>query len=403
MSHIGWEFDGLSGQIKWFGVPISHFGRLLIVDSIHGDDTYAIPYKTPFQTIEAAISASTSGDSIWLMPGQHYCSNGVVLPSGVSIRGFNLSNTSIQVLNATSDTTLLTMGINTRVEDVTLKLTSQLHVNLTGILFPSGTAGTSKVRTLVLDVDNQNAGTAGTSNCYGIKVDDSGASAPENNALRACTIRVTSTGQGKKASIYSTGSSVFSGRDVNLVTRKVTGGTGEYFGIETNNASSEITLSVSQIDSPDGADISQTQGAITLISCHLRNSTANGKSFKAIPSLPIFTYCCDGKMPKGTKYWKPGTSIPSSVPSHAHVHQKSLIKGMHIAVTIPPGVGNSDTWIVQRNNVDTALTITLSDLETSKSRTDVSVTLEEGDLLSLKSTTGAATNTEDPLITFDMY
>jgi hypothetical protein len=113
-------------------------GNVLRVDAINGNDSTASVNGPPYLTVDAAIAAATSGTTIWVHSGTYTLAAPITLPEGVCLRGQNVQTTTIQY-TATANTTLLTMGENTRVEDVTLKLTSAGHYTLQGFVFPGNT------------------------------------------------------------------------------------------------------------------------------------------------------------------------------------------------------------------------------------------------------------------------
>jgi hypothetical protein len=217
-------------------------GNVLRVD-IYGDDTAAnaaAPYFTvPFRTVQAAVAKATSGTTVWVLPGTHDLTAGVVLPNGICLRGMNVQTTVIRLTGVTADTTLLTMGESCRVEDVTLSLTSTGHHTLKGIVFPGSSNVTSKLRTSVLTVDNSTASTGGSSNVYGIYTTGNGtlgAASFSFNSLKGSTINVLSNGGGTKRGVLVASDCIVTTRDLNVYVAAPTdaASTGSYVGIEVN-------------------------------------------------------------------------------------------------------------------------------------------------------------------------
>lgn len=165
-----------------------------------GNDSTAFIGGNPFKTINGAITAinttGATGITIFVFPGIY--DEKVVIPNGNSLRGISLWTVIIRQQNATSNTTVLTMGENTRVEDITVLGTSSIHVDLTGIAFPGTTSQTSRLRTAVITVDNSTASTSGTSNVYGIHSFGTGIPDESISTVRATTITVKSAGLGNK-------------------------------------------------------------------------------------------------------------------------------------------------------------------------------------------------------------
>src|SRR3990172_2522452 len=146
-------------------------GNTVFVDSVNGNDTTGQrgDFTKPFLTVAAGLAAAQSGDQVSVLSGTYNLAAGITIPDGVSLRGSGTSSCIIQMLGVGGATTLVTMGDNTRLEGVTLNLTSSGHHTLTGVLFGGTSNATAKLRTLVINVDNSAAG-AGTSNINGVFV-----------------------------------------------------------------------------------------------------------------------------------------------------------------------------------------------------------------------------------------
>ena len=226
----------LPGSLSGF-----YMGNVARVDAINGTSGGVIG-GAPFQKIEEAIAAigSTTGITIWVLPGTYTLPSGIILPAYTALRGLNVQTCIIQMTNVTQDTTLLTMGSPSRVEDLTLRLTSQGHYTLKGIVFGGTTATDGKLRTCVLTVDNSSASSVGTSNVYGVECNGSGTLGPGSfsfNALKGSTINVYSNGGGNKRGVLVSASNVVSSRDLNVYVAKPTdtASLGSYVGVETND------------------------------------------------------------------------------------------------------------------------------------------------------------------------
>ena len=214
------------------------------MDKIHGDDAVALISGRPYATIEGAINGTSQfikiDFTIWVLSGIHDINTGIIIPSGLSIRGISLERTTIQMINVTSNTTLITMGENTSIEDLTLKLTSTEHWNLTGIEFPGTTSVTGKINNCVITVDNSNAPSNGTSDVNAVLASGTGTLGSASfsfNSLKACTLNVYSNGAGKKRGILVNGPNVMSTRDINIYVANPMddASTGSYVGVETDD------------------------------------------------------------------------------------------------------------------------------------------------------------------------
>jgi hypothetical protein len=166
------------------------------------------------------------------------------------MRGLNTQTVRI-VMNGSNPggtVTLLTMGENTRVEDMTLTLnSSNATTNLVGIHLPGTTSVTSKLRTTVVTVDNSGVPVGSTTNVYGVLSDGTGALNAGTfsfNTLKGSTLNVYSNGAGNKFGIYqpNTNANQLSTRDFNLYVRAPIDPTslGRYVGIYTDNNNSQV-------------------------------------------------------------------------------------------------------------------------------------------------------------------
>jgi hypothetical protein len=220
-------------------------GNVARVDAVYGNDGTGEIGGLPFLTIEAAITAigASTGITIWVFPGTYDLGAGITIPDGCSMRGLNVQTCIIQILDATADTTLVTMGTSTRVEDLTFKLTSLNHHTLKGIVFGGTTTQDAKLRTCVLTVDNSQAPVGGSSDVYGVECNGAGLIGPSSfsfNSLKGSTVNVLSNGGGKKRGVLVSTSNVVTSRDFNIYVAAPpdTASTGSYIGVETNDPSS---------------------------------------------------------------------------------------------------------------------------------------------------------------------
>jgi Major tropism determinant N-terminal domain len=233
-------------DLSYIGGSVYQMGKVARVDSVNGyPSNIASIGGLPFLRVEDAVAAigSMTGVTIWVLPGTYTLPSGIILPPQTALRGLNVQTCIIQMTNVTQDTTLLTMGSPSRVEDLTLRLTSQGHYTLKGIVFGETTATDGKLRTCVLTVDNSSASSGGTSNVYGIECNGSGTLGPGSfsfNALKGSTINVYSNGGGNKRGVLVSASNVVSTRDLNVYVAKPTdtASLGSYVGVETNDPSS---------------------------------------------------------------------------------------------------------------------------------------------------------------------
>ena len=237
-------------------------GNCIDVDLTYGDDATGAVGRGPFRTITGAIdhinAFALTGTLIRVMPGVHNLTHEITIPATTAIRGASIQTTTIQMLNVTGSTTLVTMGSNTRLEDVNIKLTSTQECDLIGIRCPTDTGTTSKLRTAVVTVDNSSVHVTSSTNVYAVMTDGTTTSRDDAfsfNFARAITFNVLSNGSGSKAVLFQPTSSSgnhISLRDVNMYVAKPTDLTsvGTYVGILTNDEQSLVIVRSTSISSP---------------------------------------------------------------------------------------------------------------------------------------------------------
>jgi hypothetical protein len=238
------------------GLSSVRFGNVLIVDSVNGNDGSGAVNGNPFLTVTGAINYinthSLTGVTVWIMPGTYALSSGITVPDTCSLRGLSLQTTKLTLTasNPGGTVTMLTMGENTRVEDLSLTLTStNSTTSLVGIALPGNTSVTSKVRTCVITVDNSTLTATDTTNVYGIYTIGSGVLSSATfsfNFIKGSTLNVKSNGIGNKFGLYMPDgvgyANQLSTRDFNIYVAPPTtsSSTGLYVGVYTDNADSQV-------------------------------------------------------------------------------------------------------------------------------------------------------------------
>jgi len=374
-------------------------GKTLVVDSVYGSDTSgtANRYGYPFATIAGAMGQVSSGETIFVRPGTY--TETVTMCNNIALRGANVQTVTVTRTGVTSNVTLLTMGSNCRVEDMTFTLTSASNVNLTGIDWPSGTPLTSKLRTAVVNVVS---GGTGSNTIVGmLSAGSSATSYSASDAVRSCTIGVDASSSGPIRGLYVTGSNWFASRDTNYNIR----GTGaNIVGVETTNAGSYASLKHSTVRGGDhlaqplNHDINRTAGEILLGSTDLVNNSANGNGFSITTEAAITQYGITGNVQNGTTYYLvPGYSTVNQLPTSRFpipvTQNMIMFSGTFQSGEAVP-VGQSVKLSVYKNDAITDLSMTLVAGQTLASNTTQSVDFTRGDLLDIRLVpSGGAMNT----------
>jgi hypothetical protein len=261
--YSGYNFPGFTGGVIPGGSALPHMGNVIIVDQINGNDATGAVNALPFQTVNAAMTylagivLPAGGVTVWIMPGTYVLTSGITVRDTCSLRGLSLQTTRLtwaaSVPGGTA--TMLTMGENTRVEDLSLTLTStNATTNLVGVATPGTSSVTSKVRTAVITVDNSGLAVGTTTNVYGVYcngVGVAGAATFSFNCLKSLTANVKSNGGGNKYGIYMPASSAsqISTRDINVYVTAPTDATstGLYVGVYTDNQNSQVQIRTTSI------------------------------------------------------------------------------------------------------------------------------------------------------------
>jgi hypothetical protein len=426
-------------------------GNALVVDGVNGNDSSASVGGLPYKTVDAAISVATSGMHIWVLPGIYNLRAGITIPTGVSIRGSSLQTCILQMTNVIANTTLVTMGESTRMEDLTLTLTSSGHYTLTGIALPGTTSQTSKVRTCVLTVRNSTASVGGTSAVTGVLASGTGALSPSSfsfNSLKGSTINVYSNGGGNKRGILVSSSNTLTTRDLNVYVAAPTDSTstGSYVGIETNDSTANqygsIQLRATTVGtftssiSGTSSDILQTTPSSIVTPTYLATAgiqigpgtdlvtkSAGGKGFSTYVYPTTLFYGVRGAVgTANTGYLWPGTQLvagggtaypdTTNPPARYTIQQPCVLAGMNIALNTSCGGSPATNYLritVRKTPittgviVDTSYTVTLSGAELTKSFYNASVNFAAGDYLSTLITIGGSSPATDCSIQLDLF
>ena len=367
-------------------------GNVLVVDQIYGNDTLAAqdPFNRPFLTLQGALNKVASGQSIYMMPGAY--EGPITIPANVCIVGNCLQNCSINALNVSSNTTLVTMGSNTRLEFVTLNLTSSSNVNLTGVDFPTGTSITAKLRTSVTNV--RSSGTGSNTIIGVLSAGTSPTTYNSSDAIRASTVSVDASSSGPVRGLLVSGSNWFSIRTTNIDAK----GTGSNIvGVETTNAGAYASLKHSTIRGGDGSvptnyDINRTAGEILVGFSDLHTNSANGNSFSTVAETAHMTFGSTGNFPSSTTFFMlPGVVKQGDLPLSAFtlpvIQNMILISG---TIRVDPAVpaGGSLTLSVYKNGSASIFTIVVPEGETTATNTDMSVEFTPADTFDIRVTTG---------------
>lgn len=411
------------------------FGGILSVDAVNGNDATGTVNGSPFLTISAAITYintnSLTGVTVWIFPGTYNLTSNLTIPDTCSIRGVSLQTCKLQ-RTATANATMIVMGENTRLEDLSITLTSSTSgVNLVGISAPGTTSVTSKVRTCVITVDNSSVGTGTTSNVFGIVSSGTGTINEASfsfNFIKGSTVNVKSNGAGSKRGIIQNAENQMSTRDTNIYVASPTdlASTGSYIGVETTNSSGRIEFRSSSIGGPTSSgsfiksDILQTNPASYGTNgiqigpgTDLVTKSAGGKPFTTYVYPKTLIYGINGTPTvNSTRYWWPGTLTTGGDATEVfyRFQQASIIQGMSVNMRTAPGVGKSIQFTVKKSStgvagsgVATAMTLTVSDANKLGYKQDASVDIGSGEFISLEVVNSNGSAAADVVCEIDVF
>jgi len=386
-----------AGVLSWVP-PFPAMGNVAVVDQVNGNNSTASVGGLPFLTITAALAAATSGQQVYVLPGTY--NESITIPSGVGVRGMSVKTVIIQQVAVTSNTTLVTMGTNARLEDVTLILTSSTGgLTLKGVEYPSTTAANAKIRNSIINISNTSVG-VGT--IYGVHSSGIGVSPLDQDCIRSSTISISAAVTTKVVGIYSDTANTFRFRDLNIAVQR-TSGAGPYYGIETNNASANIICRHSSIFATS-SDVSQTLGTIQLAKTTLQTNSANSLGFTSLDSCKLMVFSSIGNTGTWTgangRFLRFGSGAVSTTEIRYNIPTDCIIKS--IQVRRNNNTGNL-TFTVRINGVDTSLTQTITAGNTTNSLTNASVSVASGSLLSIGLGQTANNSGQDASITLELY
>jgi hypothetical protein len=305
------------------GTPAApRLGNVLIVDAVNGNNSTASPGGLPYLNVQNAVAAATSGQTVWILPGTYTLSSGITIPTGVSIRGASTQTTILQMTPTTTGThTMITMGAQTRLEDVTVNFTtSTTGASLIGVYFPLSTSVTAKIRTCVINVSST---AADSTFIYGIFSDGTTTNPKtfqSSAAIRAITTNVTGNVTGRIRGWYFTGAIQFSCRDT-IIKADGTGSAADIIGVEATNSASFIIIKTSSVsgttyDIQQPAGLAADNAVIQLNATDLINANANANGFTVNTEPSHLYFSGIGNWGSSTHYMFPGTVTVSELASN---------------------------------------------------------------------------------------
>lgn len=385
---VGKVASSIPGERGPAGLP-SLQGRLLRVDQLYGNDVSGAlnKYTNPFQTIMGALSNAVAGEVVEILPGTY--TEKVVVPANVSLQGVGAQAVIIQQLNCTSNTTLLTMGSNSRVENFTANLSSASNVDLIGVDFPDGTIPTAKLRNSIWTVTSTASGSATILGCR--SAGTSVTTFASANMIQRSSINVISSSTGTTRGILVSGSNRFSVRDIVIYAR----GTGtNIVGVETTAAGAFFDSKTTTINGATH-DINRTAGTLQLGFTDLVNNNANGNSFSVSTEPAHVYYGVIGNIGNDSVFLAPGSipfnSLPTTEFGLPFAQDVMIFEGVFRA-TSALTAGQSAVFTLHKNASSNAafITATLNSSNQTVRATTTSEKISLADVLVVKLVTSGS-------------
>ena len=404
-----------------------------MVDAVNGNDATAAINGGPFLTIPAAITAIGAATyvTIWVLPGSYALSAGITIPATCALRGMNTQTVRISWAASVpgGTATLLTLSENTRIEDVTLSLTStNATTHLVGISAPDTTMNTSKLRTLTLSVSNAGVATGSTTTVTGILSSGTSSITPAEfsaNFTRGVTISVLSNGGGNKRAILVSGPNAISLRDTNFYVAAPTDplSTGSYVAAETDNNLAQAAFRSCSLSGPTttggytGSDVLQTlpaardtYGIVIGPGTDLIHRTSQGTPFALTTTPAILPYAINALLLGAPRYLWPGTLATGgdSTPTWYRLDRVMVVQGLSVNMLTAPGAGNSVVFTIYKSATGagpgnaTAMTVTVSGTATTGIDLTHAVTFLAGEYIALRADRSAQ-GARDILAQVDIY
>jgi hypothetical protein len=388
------------------------FGNIARVDKIYGNDGTGAVNGLPFLTISAALTAAqtynvSSGDPVvvWVFPGVY--EETLTIPDNVGVVGISagslpanaagVGGVTIEQVNIGLPTTLVTMGNNSLLENVSLRLTTASNIiALTGISVPTSAILSSINLTLI--IGNTSLGSVAVN---GINVTGG------QSIIDQININIMATSNHSARGILVGANSTVLVNDSSIMVQS--SGTGSIIGVETNGAGASATINASTISGTSAgtpADISQGTGTtLTIQASTLKNENANAGGFTTTFSpntLNWAIYNAGAAADTGNFFLLPGTSsnpLPSVAPGYI-VTQKCLAKNLTVAKYAGGGIPAA-TFTLYKNGVATLLSAVLTG--TTASDTTHSVVCNAGEVLTMNMVNNAGSVLRDPSVSVELY
>jgi hypothetical protein len=326
------------------------------------------------------------------------------------------------------------MGENSRIEDVTLSLISTNNTaNLVGVSLPNTTMATSKLRGLVLTVNNSTVSVGSTTTVTGILSSGTSSLLPNSfvsTLSRAVTVNVLSNGSGNKRGVLVNAANIMAMRDTQIYVAipSNVASTGSYVGVETTNILAKASLIGCSVYGPtsvalaySGSDILQTlpverdsYGINIGPGTDLINRNAGGLPFELTTTPAIIPFAINAQLlaPGGTGRWLwPGTLSTGgdTTPVFFRFDRKIIVQGLSVNMRVAPGSGNNVVFTLYKSTLGTlatatatAMTVTISNTDTSAVNLTSSVAIKSGEYIAIRADRSAS-GAEDIFVQVDFY
>lgn len=382
------DFALTSSFANTYTKPIILTNNTVWVDSDHGDDTTGTreDYNRPFKTVNPAIAATITGDTVKIRPG-NYNITPIVMPANVCLQGEDVKHCVLTYV-PTGSCTLVTMAPGAVLTGLNLYLTCSGHYNLTGVYWPPGTPRDTYVKDVRLHVSNEFTATAGTSSLVGYHVKVAG-DQHGYHFSDGSVVHVYSTGAGEKRGVLMDSATTCSMNNTDVFIRAYN--CENVIGVELNNPLGMLryksgTVEILAADlTASNADISNTAGQLRVGSgVTLVDSSCRNRSFTPIGQASMLTFADSGNVTPGL-FLRPGSGVASVDEGAVQLSLEGtyIIQYLKFRLNIAPGVPDSVTVVVRINGVDTDLRATATGTDLQAEDEVHAIVTHDDDLISL--------------------
>jgi len=379
----------------------ARLGNVCTVDAVNGINATASRGGLPFLTITAALAAALAGDVVWVLPGTY--AEAIVIPASVSVVGLDKQRCILDQTAIGVATDIVTMGVSSGITNMTIQGSAlAVAFQLRGILFPN-VAGTARVRNCAVSLTHTGGAAAS-----GVEFSGGATSSSDFACLIDNSILVSGSGAQNRFGVYiqSGGSTPVIENCLVRVNRSAGAVAGAYRAAEMSGTG-VMTLREGSYEGPadaNGADVSQTSGALAIDGANLVTGNANGFSFTATSGGNLTLYGDTGVLPiSATRFFRAGTNTVQATEVRLTSQAPRVARAITVTARVAPGAAQSTAVTLLKNGVATTVAATLSGNATTATSSNMSAGFAVGDTYSVREVNSVGSATADIQVAVEWY